>query len=239
MAAARCAMIASILVGEWRAASILVWASGDRALQDFSDMIGFSGGAFQLKVDKSARRSQKCFVHKSVLFKFTMQKGEEIIIHSGVFVGSQGWLDPTGSKMKTKVSVIVAVDDGDGNVVLKQKNINKSSMILKKNKKAPATLTEELLEDQPQLKKDLNTVAKNIARLGITDGNESAQIFLRLVTKHIDALKKKGPKANYYPLKIEEGLYRSFYDGGPGKVGSASRREAKRGFEDGDRLMSS
>jgi len=168
-----------------------------------------------------------------------MQKGEEIIIHSGVFVGSQGWLDPTGSKMKTKVSVIVAVDDGDGNVVLKQKNINKSSMILKKNKKAPATLTEELLEDQPQLKKDLNTVAKNIARLGITDGNESAQIFLRLVTKHIDALKKKGPKANYYPLKIEEGVYRTFDDGGPGKVGSASRREAKRGFEDGDRLMSS
>jgi hypothetical protein len=215
-----------------------VWASGDRALQDFSDMIGFSGGAFQLKVNKSPRRSQKCFVHKSVSFKFTMQKGEEIIIHSGVYVGSQGWLDPTGSKMKTKVSVIVAVDDGDGNAILKQKNINKSSMILKKNKKAPATLTEELLEDQPQLKKDLNTVAKNIARLGIIDGKESAQIFLRLVTKHIDALKKKGPKANYYPLKIEEGMYRTFYDGGPGKVGSASRRDAKRGFEDRETMSS-
>jgi len=182
-------------------------------------------------------------VHKSVFIKafrsvcFTMTpQGDEIIIHSGVYVGMKGWIDPKGNKTKTKESVIVEVDDGDGGTARKHTKINKSSFLLKKNKKEPVTITAKLLEDQPQVKKNLNTVAKDMARLGIVDGRESAEIFLQLVNRHIDALKKKGPKANYFPVKVDEGMYRAFYDAGPSVTSNARAAQAKRAFEDPNKM---
>jgi len=165
------------------------------------------------------------------------KKGDEIIINSGVYVGMKGWIDPKGKKMKTMAYVIVEVEDEDGEKSLKYTKIKKSNFIVKKLKKAPTSITQKLLEGQPQVAKDLNTVAKNMARLGVTDGRESAEIFLALVNHHIEALKKKGPKANYFPIQLEEGMYRAFYDNGPNPTVSDARAAAlKRTYDNPDAM---
>ena len=160
------------------------------------------------------------------------KKGDELIIQGGIYAGKKGWIDPHGSTTKAKVAVLVEVEDSDGEKFLKHTKINKTSCILKKNKTEPATITAALLEDHPQVKKDFDTLAKNMARLGIVDGKDAAEMFYDRVNKHIAALKKKGSKANYFPVKIEEGMYRSFYDSGPSATKNSKAKELKRGFTD-------
>ena len=70
-----------------------------------------------------------------------------------------------------------------------------------------------------------------MARLGIVDGREATEMFNQLVNTHIAALKKKGPKANYFPIQVEEGVYRAFYDS-PDLASNDSVARTKRTFDD-------
>ena len=175
---------------------------------------------------------KRTFRSSSQTHKRTMPAlGEPIIIKGGIYAGLKGWIDPNGKKTKEMASVIVEVEEG----VRKHTKIYKNSFILKKDKKTASTVTAKLLEGQPQVAKDLDAVAKKMARLGIVDGREATEMFNQLVNTHIAALRKKGPKANYFPVKIEEGMYRAFYDS-PGVASNDSVTRTKHTFDDPNRM---
>jgi len=163
-----------------------------------------------------------------------MALGEPIIISGGICAGLKGWIDPSGKTTRDMACVIVEVEE-DGGKIRKHTKISKNSFILKKDKKVAATVTAKLLEDQPQVAKDLDAVAKKMARLGIVDGREATEIFNHLVNKHIAALQKKGPKANCFPVKVDEGMHRAFCDA-PGVPSNEAVNLGKRNFVDPDSM---
>ena len=80
-----------------------------------------------------------------------------------------------------------------------------------KVEKEPETITEMLLEDNPQVVKKMLVAADFVARLGIMEADVVSVVFKSMVEESIERLAEDPKKAKYFPIKMEDGVYQSFF----------------------------
>ena len=176
---------------------------------------------------KSDRKTKKNCVKYT---KKNMKKGKPIDIITGSYKGKTAWIND--SKVATEYSqpVLIEVIDDEGCINYLAKMIRKTSFMFKREpevgttseggKKKEPTTTEILLAENPQVVEGMRKAARLVARLGILESNVATSIFQLMVDDYIDMLAKNPARANYFPVKIDEDTYASFFCD---SMGSAKR----------------
>ena len=166
--------------------------------------------------------------------------GEEVVIYYGTYadkgVCRRAWVNAAKTPTQFKTDLLVElVNPVTGDFYMDHKNINNESFMLKKDAR-PKNVTQMLMEDHPRVRQAMRDAARLVARLGVQDGKDAANMFLLMVNNHIATLKARGPKANYLPIQMDDEIYRALF----GKAMEAMQQEfRKRAFEDPNAMSDS
>jgi len=134
------------------------------------------------------------------------KKGDEVKIVGGSYVGHRAWINTKKKPTKQSQSLVIVIDNEE--VV---KTIRKKSFKLMSKCRKPSTATEELLANNPTVEKHMRTAARHVAMLGIQESKVASVLFAEMVTEYIEHLQDQGVNAKYYPVRLESGVYQSFF----------------------------
>lgn len=140
-----------------------------------------------------------------------MKKGEEVKIYTGAYQGMSAWINLDKAPTKSTQSLIISVVDEDGDKYYEKHTLSKSSFKLKKHLKEVETITEKLIEDNPKVEDGMRKAARLVARLGVQESEVAAQVFKSFVDEYIELLARNPMKANYFPIKLDDKTYKSFF----------------------------
>ena len=156
-----------------------------------------------------------------------LKYGEEIEILAGPHIGKNAWLNALGKHPPKSYHVIVQEEDEDGVPVPIPATVRRSSVCLLSKKKPAAKMNtfEVLLEPHSNVKSSLRTAALQAAKLGVRTPDEATAYFNNLLSGFIKELAAMGPRAHYYPILIEPGMWRSAGSNPP-------KTKGKRDFHD-------
>lgn len=162
--------------------------------------------------------------------KPSYEYGAQVVIRFGKYSNPQlckrAWVNAAKNPLPARTHLLVElVNQASGARYMDVACLSSESFVLKKDA-IPKNVTEELMADHPQVRRAMRDAARLVARLGVKDGNDAAEMFLQMVTNHIELLKKRGPKANYLAINLEEDTYRAFYAASLERAKGTKRRHA-------------
>jgi hypothetical protein len=126
------------------------------------------------------------------------QRGSAIRFINGDYVGKQGWFDASKTHTRCRYYVLIVQDGRNGASTIKATWVNKPSVSVIAEERAPTTFEEAVLQTHPDVEKAMNKLVASFAQCGIrADSTVIGRILSEKLLLANVAHAMKGHKATY------------------------------------------